>query len=251
MSVQCEFCSTSLKDTKVLRKHQKTTLYCLEKQKEKLNLKCVCSISFLSQGELEAHKIFCVLELKRQIDELKDINESQKTQIIELTTSLEVTKNQLNKYYQSLEEIAKINSENEVKVDNLSPIPPYISNPEEDDDFAYQCELCDSSFISINQLEQHQKTNCLEEKGVKKSKQKIPAAVRRIVWNDYIGQKFGIGKCFCCRKADIVQISFHCGHVISEKEGGTMKVSNLRPICSNCNASMGTKNMIDFMKHFA
>ena len=37
------------------------------------------------------------------------------------------------------------------------------------------------------------------------------------------------------------------GHVISEKNGGTHEINNLRPICFACNHSMGTENMIDFV----
>ena len=45
-------------------------------------------------------------------------------------------------------------------------------------------------------------------------------------------------------------MSFNCGHIIAEANGGKVIVSNLKPICQNCNSSMGTKNMDDFMKGF-
>ena len=45
-------------------------------------------------------------------------------------------------------------------------------------------------------------------------------------------------------------MSFHCGHIIAEINGGTITVSNLKPICQNCNSSMGVKNMNDFMQQF-
>ena len=41
-------------------------------------------------------------------------------------------------------------------------------------------------------------------------------------------------------------MSFNCGHIIAEANGGGIIVSNLKPICQNCNSSMGTKNMDDF-----
>ena len=37
-------------------------------------------------------------------------------------------------------------------------------------------------------------------------------------------------------------MSFHCGHIIAEAKGGETIVSNLKPICQNCNSSMGTTN---------
>jgi hypothetical protein len=55
------------------------------------------------------------------------------------------------------------------------------------------------------------------------------------------------GKYQCCHKTEISQMSFHCGHVISEYNGGDIKVDNLRPICGLCNSSMGTMNMDDFI----
>jgi 5-methylcytosine-specific restriction endonuclease McrA len=55
-------------------------------------------------------------------------------------------------------------------------------------------------------------------------------------------------KCLCCKITDITQLSFNCGHIIAEANGGDTIVSNLRPICQNCNSSMGTMNMNDFMK---
>ena len=43
-------------------------------------------------------------------------------------------------------------------------------------------------------------------------------------------------------------MSFNCGHIVAEANGGDTIVSNLKPICQNCNSSMGTKNMKEFMK---
>ena len=43
-------------------------------------------------------------------------------------------------------------------------------------------------------------------------------------------------------------MSFNCGHIIAEANGGETIVSNLKPKCQNCNSSMGTKNMENFMK---
>ena len=86
------------------------------------------------------------------------------------------------------------------------------------------------------------------EKSVKVEKKKsIPAAIKKLVWNKNIGEDVGKSKCYCCKSTDITQTSFHCGHVIAESKGGKTIVSNLKPICQNCNSSMGTKDMNDFM----
>lgn len=78
-------------------------------------------------------------------------------------------------------------------------------------------------------------------------KEKIPKAVRTAVWNNFIGNEKGVGKCYVGCGEQISQNNFECGHVISEKCGGKVILDNLRPICSNCNKSMGQKNMEDFI----
>ncbi len=87
-------------------------------------------------------------------------------------------------------------------------------------------------------------------KSSKEKKQKIPQTKRKMVWDKYMGNR-SRGKCLCCKETEISSFSFHCGHIKSEAEGGTMDISNLRPICSSCNTSMGTQNMKEFMRiHF-
>jgi DNA mismatch repair protein MutS len=89
-----------------------------------------------------------------------------------------------------------------------------------------------------------------EEVKKKSKKEKIPSTVRNSVWNIYIGDDKKIGVCFCCSTEQISTANFHCGHVISEKYGGEVKINNLRPICGQCNLSMGTKNMLEFMREY-
>ncbi len=76
---------------------------------------------------------------------------------------------------------------------------------------------------------------------------KIPIAVRTAVWNRYIGEPFGQGKCFTGCGTTITQATFQCGHVIAEKNGGSITIDNLRPICQRCNSSMRTRNMFEFI----
>ena len=89
-----------------------------------------------------------------------------------------------------------------------------------------------------------------EDKKLKCKKKKISATLKRLVWNKWIGEEIGKSKCLCCKITDITQLSFHCGHIIPESKGGELILSNLKPICQNCNSSMGTMNMDDFMKTF-
>ena len=84
----------------------------------------------------------------------------------------------------------------------------------------------------------------------RQSKQSIPKHVKTIVWNNYIGEDIIKHRCLCCKKVLIKITDFHVGHIISEKDGGTHEINNLRPICAACNHSMGTMNMIEFIKTY-
>jgi 5-methylcytosine-specific restriction endonuclease McrA len=86
-----------------------------------------------------------------------------------------------------------------------------------------------------------------EKEDAKKKKQSIPKNVRLIVWNHYIGEDIIKHRCLCCKKVVISNTNFEVGHVLSEKNGGTHEINNLRPICFACNHSMGAENMIDFV----
>jgi hypothetical protein len=94
------------------------------------------------------------------------------------------------------------------------------------------------------------KSSIPEPQLIKYKKKAIPIALKIQVWNKWIGEEIGKHKCLCCKNTDIIQMSFHCGHIIAESKGGETNLSNLKPICQNCNSSMGSQNMNDFMKTF-
>ena len=98
--------------------------------------------------------------------------------------------------------------------------------------------------------EKEEETKRQKEKEDKKKKQSIPKNVRVIIWNHYIGEDIIKHKCLCCKKVTISNTTFDVGHVLSEKNGGTHEINNLRPICFACNHSMGSENMIDFVVKF-
>lgn len=79
-------------------------------------------------------------------------------------------------------------------------------------------------------------------------RQKIKSSKRRLVWKTYIGMTHGEVPCLCCKSNNIDMFNFHCGHVVSNAEGGTIDLSNLRPICSVCNSTMGAMDMRQFAK---
>ena len=76
-------------------------------------------------------------------------------------------------------------------------------------------------------------------------KKKIPVALRQQVWLEKMGKIFE-GKCKTTWCSNIItNFNFECGHNIPESKGGTLELTNLRPICTRCNKSMGSQYTID------
>jgi len=72
-------------------------------------------------------------------------------------------------------------------------------------------------------------------------RQNIPQRIRKKVWDIENGESCD-GRCYICQ--DTIHIlNFHCGHDVAVSKGGETTVDNMKPICSSCNLSMGTKTM--------
>lgn len=99
--------------------------------------------------------------------------------------------------------------------------------------------------------QEEEKQRIQDEKNKKKkervAKLQIPSQLKKQTWNRYIGEHIAKHKCLCCKIEEIKQVSFHCGHVISERNGGKLELNNLRPICQGCNLSMGTTDMNEYI----
>lgn len=86
---------------------------------------------------------------------------------------------------------------------------------------------------------------------IKKQRKKyIPKTLKIQVWDKAFGLHVGQTRCPVCNFHTLTQMSFHCGHIVAEADGGETVVSNLYPICAECNLSMGKKNMIQFHKTY-
>jgi len=72
-------------------------------------------------------------------------------------------------------------------------------------------------------------------------------ALRYSIWRTYASKTQLLANCLVCKK-EISFENFHCGHIMAETHGGKTDLENLRPICANCNQSMGAINMFDFMR---
>ena len=76
-------------------------------------------------------------------------------------------------------------------------------------------------------------------------KETIPKRIRELVWTKNNGEVFS-NNCYvswCENKINV--FNFQVGHNIPESKGGTLEIDNLKPICSNCNLSMGNRYTID------
>jgi len=158
------------------------------------------------------------------------------------TEEFKKLRNDLNKYSSTLFNKKKyVIYDIYTEIDELLINPLYLDNEE-----LFICEMDKRLRILKNLNDLYFFT----EETEKKTKQKIPAIIKKLVWNTYIGEEIGKSKCVCCKKIDITQLNFICGHVLSEYNGGKVNVENLRPICMSCNLSMGTKNMQDFILNY-
>jgi len=91
------------------------------------------------------------------------------------------------------------------------------------------------------------------EKPDKPTRKNIPQAVKKSVWRKYItteDPKKLYGKCFVnCGKTITIE-DFDLGHVIPFSKGGGDNIDNMRPICRECNLSMGTMNLDEFKEKY-
>ena len=78
-----------------------------------------------------------------------------------------------------------------------------------------------------------------------KSRKSVPKTLKNLVWNVNNGKKNGEAPCYVCRKP-IDSKNFEVGHIVPVKHGGKNVLTNLKPICSICNKSMGTQNLHRF-----
>ena len=87
----------------------------------------------------------------------------------------------------------------------------------------------------------------IPEHNFKKIKDRISPTLRKNVW-DLIYKK-ETGFCPLCNiLINNGKDGFHCGHIISEANGGKITIDNLRPICASCNLKMGSNNWDDYVK---
>jgi len=80
-----------------------------------------------------------------------------------------------------------------------------------------------------------------------KKRRNLDIGEKAVLWERYCGEVYQ-GRCFCCDRANLTPFNFHCGHIQAFSKGGEDTLDNFRPICSNCNLSMKSMNMQDYMR---
>lgn len=95
----------------------------------------------------------------------------------------------------------------------------------------------------INNTENVQIPNFWNQEETDSKRRKFTQVERQQIWHKYIGADKGKIKCPLCKINDIEPLVFVIAHVKSLHNGGTNDLSNLRPVCSCCNSSDGTKTL--------
>ena len=177
------------------------------------------------QKKLEEDK---KLEKEKELEKEIKLKELQEQQNIQTQKELQKLKKQNAQTQKELQKLKKQNTQ----------IQDKKQNTQEEKNVKLKQEIQKQTITKS-------KSDC---EAHKKKKKPISATIKRLVWNTNIGEQIGKAKCMCCNVTDITQMSFNCGHIIAESNGGETIVSNLKPICQNCNSSMGTKDMEEFIK---
>ena len=73
----------------------------------------------------------------------------------------------------------------------------------------------------------------------------FPSAIRQQTWIKYNGRKFETKCAVKWCNNQITVFNFHVAHNVPKHHGGSNDITNLYPVCSNCNLSMSSTYTID------
>ncbi len=234
-------CNHSRNIHKITPTLKKTKLYPI---KEEPQFKCdFCDSEYKHRQSKTKHMRTCIYKknyvpldsLPQKINDLEDKYEELENKYEEIKNNYEETKHKYdemqNKYCVLENIINKLQKCVLIESHNIHTSSENTSEPNND----------------IPILSQNQKDENICD--INRNKKHVPKLLKNQSWDVYIGREKGVGNCFCCN-SEIDSKHFECGHVIPISKGGPDTIENLRPICSLCNRSMGSKNMGDFMKKY-
>ena len=89
------------------------------------------------------------------------------------------------------------------------------------------------------------KKNIYVNKKKKYQKANIPKAIREQCWTQTFGKVYE-HKCYVHWCENTISVfDFHVGHDQPESKGGTLDITNIKPICARCNLSMSDNYTIE------
>ena len=81
---------------------------------------------------------------------------------------------------------------------------------------------------------------------LKIKKDTISSALKQKVWD--LNFERSVGFCKACNINPVTLNTCHFSHILAEKNGGATNIENLTICCSNCNLSMGTQHINEFIE---
>ncbi len=161
-------------------------------------------------------------------------------------------------YLTQFENFDELTGDLEAKNKKFNKLIDYQEFYLESSDMFYKDELANVkdgkifSLINNNFLDYLIDQEIVPDHKFKNIKKNITPKTRLTVWANYYGELESspcpFSKYGCANKISRGKNGFHCGHIVSEFNGGKTIIDNLRPVCFNCNSAMGTTNWPDYLK---
>jgi len=151
--------------------------------------------------------------------------------------------------FDNLDNLIKDLETNNKKFNKLIDYQEYFN---ENNDYFYKDEyncVKDGKIFALknnNLIDYLNNNSIIPDHKFKHQKKIISPKLRLQVWIKEFGNNYN-SKCpfnGCNNNINIGKNGFHCGHIISEYNGGPTVLENLKPICSGCNLKMGKSDWI-------
>jgi hypothetical protein len=162
-------------------------------------------------------------------------------------------------YFEKFNNLEDIKNDIETKNRQFNKLIDYLEYYNENSEMFYKDEhTCVKNGIIISLKNNNFINYLIDSKTVpdhfkfKNKKKTISPKLRIQVWKKYFGDEYeGVCPFYKCETILNSGLNgFHCGHIISEFNGGETNLENLKPICSKCNSKMGTEDWKTYEKKF-
>lgn len=161
-------------------------------------------------------------------------------------------------YLSQFENLQDLIEDLEAKNKKFNKLIDYQEFYLESSDMFYKDELANVkdgkifSLLNNNFIDYLMDYEIIPDHKFKNIKKNITPKTRLTVWANYHGDldntSCPFSKYGCKNKINRGKNGFHCGHIVSEFNGGKTSIENLRPVCYNCNIIMGTTNWSEYEK---